>query len=399
MSIVMQPIIAYIYNRYGKASSTRDAVIELRFAYLNRQKYMSTGIRVYPKEWDSRHQRVINRMDAAILNKTLDKLMIEVRQVIYDMIEDAHIDIFAIPARLDAKRKKAGTFPDFVKERLPIHKHGQSPLRQKAYDRFFNFLDEYGKFRQFSDVNEHTILELDRYLQKKKMMASSRWANYHRFFNTFIRDAQKENLVTYNPYDRIRIDKGDDSQSIEKHLSAEELRKLRSASMPTERLDRVRDLFVFQCFTCMAYVDLANFSFDKVKVVDGKDMIFGQRGKTGIEYQIPLLRPAKDILDKYNGQLPAALTAKKKGRKGVMTNQQYNKALKEVVDAAGLGIHVTTHWARHTGATMLLNAGVEMDVIARVGGWSDTKVLRRIYAKLHPETVVKAVNKIEDKLV
>ena len=399
MSIVMQPVITYIYNRYGKASSIRDAVIELRFAYLNRQKYMSTGIRVYPKEWDSRHQRVINRMDAAILNKTLDKLMIEVRQVIYDMIEDGHIDIFAIPARLDAKRKKAGTFPDFVKERLPIHKHGQSPLRQKAYDRFFNFLDEYGKFRQFSDVNEHTILELDRYLQKKKMMASSRWANYHRFLNTFIRDAQKENLVTYNPYDRIRIDKGDDSQSIEKHLSAEELKKLRTAVMPSERLDRVRDLFVFQCFTCMAYVDLAAFSAEKVKVVDGKDMILGQRGKTGVEYQIPLLRPAKDILDKYDGQLPAALTAKRKGRKGVMTNQQYNKALKEVVEAAGLTIHVTTHWARHTGATMLLNAGVEMDVIAKVGGWSDTKVLRRIYAKLHPETVVKAVNNIEDKLV
>ena len=399
MSIVMQPVITYIYNRYGKASSIRDAVIELRFAYLNRQKYMSTGIRIYPKEWDSRHQRVINRMDAAILNKTHDKLMIEVRQVIYDMIEDGHIDIFAIPARLDAKRKKAGTFPDFVKERLPIHKHGQSPLRQKAYDRFFNFLDEYGKFRQFSDVNEHTILELDRYLQKKKMMASSRWANYHRFLNTFIRDAQKENLVTYNPYDRIRIDKGDDSQSIEKHLSAEELKKLRTAVMPSERLDRVRDLFVFQCFTCMAYVDLAAFSAEKVKVVDGKDMILGQRGKTGVEYQIPLLRPAKDILDKYDGQLPAALTAKRKGRKGVMTNQQYNKALKEVVEAAGLTIHVTTHWARHTGATMLLNAGVEMDVIAKVGGWSDTKVLRRIYAKLHPETVVKAVNNIEDKLV
>lgn len=399
MSIIMQPVITYIYNRYGKASSTRDAVIELRFAYLNRQKYMSTGIRVYPKEWDSKHQRVINRMDAAILNKTLDKLMIEVRQVIYDMIDDGHIDIFAIPARLDAKRKKAGTFPDFVKERLPIHKHGQSPLRQKAYDRFFNFLDEYGKFRQFSDVNEHTILELDRYLQKKKMMASSRWANYHRFLNTFIRDAQKENLVTYNPYDRIRIDKGDDSQSIEKHLSAEELRKLRSAVMPTERLDRVRDLFVFQCFTCMAYVDLAAFSAEKVKTVDGKDIIFGQRGKTGVEYQIPLLRPAKDILDKYDGHLPAALTAKKKGRKGVMTNQQYNKALKEVVEAAGLGIHVTTHWARHTGATMLLNAGVEMDVIAKVGGWSDTKVLRRIYAKLHPETVVKAVNEIENILI
>jgi len=205
--------------------------------------------------------------------------------------------------------------------------------------------------------------------------------------------------MTYNPYDRIRIDKGDDSQSIEKYLSSEELKQIRAAEMPTKRLDRVRDLFVFQCFTCMAYVDLASFSLDKVRVVDGKEMIFGRRGKTGKDYQIPLLRPAKEILDKYDGHLPAALTTKNKARKGVMTNQQYNKALKEVIDAAGLGIHVTTHWARHTGATMLLNAGVEMDVIAKVGGWSDTKVLRRIYAKLHPETVVKAVKVIEDKLV
>ena len=398
MSIIMQPVITFIYNRYKKASSTRKAVIELRAANKNRQKYMSTGIWVLPKEWDARHQRVINRMDAAILNKTLDKLMNEVRQVIYDMIEDGHIDIFAIPSRLDAKRKKAGTFLDFCRERAKIRKYGLSILRQKAYDRILQFLDEYGKFHSFSDVNEGNILELDRYLRKKKMMASSRWVNYHRFLNTFIIDAQKENLMTYNPYDRIHIDKGDDSQSIERCLSLKELRLLRSAAMPNERLDRVRDLFVFQCFTCMAYVDLADFSTNKVKVVDGKDMILGRRGKTGIEYQIPLLGPARQILDKYSGQLPPALTRRKKGN-GIMTNQQYNKVLKEVVQAAGLDIHVTTHWARHTGATMLLNAGVAMDVIAKVGGWSDTKVLRRIYARMHPETVAQAVNKIEDKLI
>ena len=399
MSIIMQPVITFIYNRYKKASPTRKAVIELRAANKNRQKYMSTGIWVLPKEWDARHQRVINRMDAAILNKTLDKLLNEVRQVCYEMIDDGNIDIFAIPARLDAKRKKAGTFPDFCRERAKIRKYGLSILRQKAYDRILQFLDEYGKFHSFSDVNEGNILELDRYLQKKKMMASSRWVNYHRFLNTFIIDAQKENLMMYNPYDRIHIDKGDDSHSIERCLSMEELRQLRSLPMPSDKLDRVRDLFVFQCYTCMAYVDLADFTINKVKVVDGKDIILGRRGKTGIEYQVPLLGPARQILDKYSGQLPTTLTRRKKGGNGIMTNQQYNKALKEVVQAAGMDIHITTHWARHTGATMLLNAGVAMDVIAKVGGWSDTKVLRRIYARMHPETVAQAVNEIESKLI
>ena len=94
MEGIRQPILTYIYNRYGKASPTHDAVIELRIAYKNKQKYLSTGIRLFPKEWQ--RGRVVNRLDAAILNKTLDKLMVDVRQVIYDMIDDGNIDIFAI---------------------------------------------------------------------------------------------------------------------------------------------------------------------------------------------------------------------------------------------------------------------------------------------------------------
>ena len=77
MDGIRQPILKYIYNRYRKASPTRDAVVELRIAYNNRQKYLSTGIRLFPKEWQ--RGRVVNRLDAAIINKTLDKLMNDVR--------------------------------------------------------------------------------------------------------------------------------------------------------------------------------------------------------------------------------------------------------------------------------------------------------------------------------
>ena len=67
MDGIRQPILKYIYNRYRKASPTRDAVIELRIAYNNKQKYLSTGIRLLPKEWQ--RGRVVNRLDAAIINK------------------------------------------------------------------------------------------------------------------------------------------------------------------------------------------------------------------------------------------------------------------------------------------------------------------------------------------
>ena len=67
--------------------------------------------------------------------------------------------------------------------------------------------------------------------------------------------------------------------------------------------------------------------------------------------------------------------------------------------AAGLRKHLTTHWARHTGATMLLNAGVQPEVIAVIGGWKDTKVLMKIYAKMREQTIIKAVNDVENKII
>ena len=384
--IIRLPILTIIYNRYKTASPSRNAVVELRIAYNKKQKYLSTGIFLLPKEWDDRNRCIINRTDAAILNKTLDKLVNEVRQVIYDMIDEGRIDIFAVPARMQAKKRRTITFLEFCQERATIRKYGLSLLRQKAWDRIVNFLSDYGKFGSFGDVNEPHIMELDRYLIKKKMMPSSRWNNYHRFLNSFIIDAQKEGLMLYNPYDRIRIERGDDSEAINKYLTSEELQLLRNAVLTDVKQDRARDLFVFSCYTCLSYVDLQAFDMKNVKERDGAKIYEGHRGKTSVEFTIPLLQPALDIIEKYGGKLP------------VYSNQRYNQHLHDVVEAVGITKPITTHWARHTGATILLNAGVPMNVIARIGGWKDTKVLRHIYAKMHPETVVAAVTEIEDKL-
>ena len=147
MDGIRQPILKYIYNRYRKASSTRDAVVELRIAFNNKQKYLSTGIRLFPKEWQ--RGRVVNRLDAAIINKTLDKLMNDVRQVIYEMIDDDRIDIFAIPAKLAAKRRKTMTFIEFFKEKAEIRKHGIGKIAQGRYDLVPRVLEDFGRITTF----------------------------------------------------------------------------------------------------------------------------------------------------------------------------------------------------------------------------------------------------------
>ena len=261
---VEMPVVGLVYNRYGRASATQDAVIEIRVYYEKKTKYMSTRIRVYPKEWQ--RGRVVGRIDAVILNKQLDKLLVDVRQVVYDMYDEGQIDIDAIPSRLMAKRKPNVTFLDFCEERTKIRKYGKAIDSQERYERFLRFLKGYGKIKTFFDLTEAKVMELDRYLKgQNNMKAKSRWNNYHRFLNSFILDAQKEGLLQLNPYDRVKIEKGSDYDGIEKYLTPEEFQKLRTATMPEARLERVRDLFVFHSYTCLSYHDLRVFDPKKIK--------------------------------------------------------------------------------------------------------------------------------------
>ena len=396
MEGIRQPILTYIYNRYGKASPKRDAVIELRIAFKNKQKYLSTGIRLLPKEWQ--RGRVVNRLDAAILNKTLDKLMVEVRQVIYDMIDDGNIDIFAIPVKLAAKRRKAMTFLEFYNEKAQIRKHGIGKVAQGRYDLVSRVLDEFGKITSFSDLTPNNIVAFDKFLTKKGVQATSRWHNYHKYIRRFIVEAMKEGFLERDPYDGVRLDHGNFEHSIEKFLTVSELKQLKDAKMPDERLERVRDLFVFQAYTCLSYTDLAHFDQNRIQEEDGKKVYHGQREKTNVRFTIPLLTPALEILERYNG-LPLSFATKKKKSGKIISNAKYNEFLKEMAEAAGLSQRLTTHWARHTGATMLLNAGVTPEAIAVVGGWKDTKVLMKIYAKMREKTVIQAVNDVEEKII
>lgn len=395
MEGIRQPILTYIYNRYKQASPKRDAVIELRISYNSKQKYLSTGIRLYPKEWQ--RGRVVNRLDAAILNKTLDKLMNDVRQVIYEMIDDGNIDIFAIPSKLAAKQRKAMTFIEYFREKAEIRKHGIGKIAQGRYDLVPRVLSEFGRITSFHELTPKNIVAFDKFLTKKGVQATSRWNNYHKFVRRFIKEAIRDGYMQNDPYDGVRLDHGSFDHTLEHCLKVEELKQLREAQMPCERLARVRDLFVFQCYTCLAYTDLEHFEKKRIQVEGGKKVYQGRRDKTDVRFTIPLLAPALEVLDRYNG-LPQSLTKRKKKSGKIISNPNYNEYLKEIAEPAGLPYRLTTHWARHTGASILLNAGVQPEVIAVVGGWKDTKVLMKIYANMREKTVIKAVNDVEDKI-
>lgn len=375
------PQVSFIYDRYKKASSTRKASVEMRIAYNYRQKYISTGIRLYPNQW--KNGKIVNCPDMLQISQVLDNMLTNVRQIIMEMLQQGEINISIIPDKLKELSVPMSDFYDFCNQRAEIRKYGKRKDTQERYNRFFRLFKTWGRIREFKDITDKNIILYDKYLESQGMKPYSKWNNFHRFLNSFILDAIDEGFLKRNPYKWVNIDKQKNSKGIERCLDPNEFRKIKKVMLPTKCLERIRDLFIFQTYTCLSYSDLRHFDSSMIQEIKGMNVYVGTRMKTNTTFTIPLLSPAIEIIHKYNGKLP------------VISNVKYNEYLKIVAQAAGIDKPVSSHWARHTGATLLLNEGIPMQIVSKICGHSSTKITEHVYAKLLDETVVDALSNID----
>jgi len=382
------PVLKFIFDRRKRASATKEGSIELQITFHRKAKFMASGIHVLPREW--KNGQVIGRSDALHLNSSLSVLMGNARRVVNELLEAGDLDLDEIPKRMKAKQEPKpvdkDAFINYCNERACVRMYGKTKDSQERYNRFMRFFQAWGGIKSFDDITEANIIEMDMVLAGKNLKDNSKWNNYHRFLNSFIMDAVDEGLIRRNPYKHVRINRDKESRSLWKHLTIEEFHKIEKVKLPTECLRQVRDVFVFQVYTCLSYVDLAAFDFTKIKKVKGRSVYSGTRGKTGQEFSFMLMKPAQDILNKYDGKLP------------IISNVKYNAYLKALAQHAGIDKELTSHWARHTGATLLLNMGVDMEVVAKVLGHSSTKITREVYAKLLDSTIYEAMKNVERKM-
>ena len=388
------PVFKFIFDRRGRASKNTEGSVELRITYKRKCYYVTTGVRVLKKHWKEPAQ-IVNRLDAYELQRTLDTFLTRARTLFNNMSEEGTLDIKTLTKTLSGKLQKessknfipAQSFIKFCEERAEVRKYGRSVDSCERYDRFLRWFKQWGVIQTFSDITDENILQMDGELVRKGMKPYSKWNNYHRFLNSFILDAKEAGFVSRNPYKWLNIAKEKSSGGLGKYLSPDEFRRISEVQPPTRELERARDVFVFQTWTCLSYVDLAAFDAGKLQRMNGRYVYVGKRGKTNQEFTFLLLKPAERILRKYNNHLP------------IVNNAKYNDNLKILAVMAGVDKPVSSHWARHTGATLLLNEGhMDMEVVAKVLGHSSTKITRQVYAKLLDETVVNAMSAMELKL-
>lgn len=377
------PTLKLMFDRRKRASATKEGAIELRITYDRQQRYITTGVRVLPKQW--RGGRIVNRVDAYEAQNTIDMFVAHARKVLNELMERGELDMKTVVAVISGKQKEKAKenvptqqeLLPYFRERTTIRAYGRSEDSKERYERFLRWFEKWGVMRTISDITEVNILKMDEALAATGMKPYSKWNNYHRFLNSFIIDAMDDGLMRRNPYKRIHIEKDKTSHGLEKYLTREEMDKIEGIELPTKYLEHARDLFVFQTYTCLSYADLANFDASNIVRVKGRPMYKGRRGKTKQEFVFLLLPKAIEILKRYGGELP------------MMSNVKYNQYLKMIAVMAGMKKSVSSHWARHTGATLLLNAGVGMEVVSKILGHSSPRMTREVYAKLLDETVMK----------
>ena len=381
------PTVSVVFDRRKKANNRTPGFIEIRVGYQYTRKYISTGLKVLPKNW--KNGRVTGVMEAKTMNQRIETMLNKVNDSVTALIEDGCFTMEKLTdmVSIDEKSEK-NNFLNYAHKRATIRTYGKSLDSIARYERFLKWLENWGQIVTFSDITDENIIKLDETLKCKNFKPYSIWNNYHRFLNSFILDAINDGLVKRNPYKWINIDKDKNSKALEKHLTREELTRIETVPMPTESLEKVRDLFVFQTYTCMSYVDMKNFKWEEVQQVDGNYVYSALRGKTKQRFTFMLLQPALAILRKYHYKLP------------IISNMKYNDYIKMVAAYANIKKPVSSHWARHTGATLLLNdGGISMEVVAKILGHSSPTMTRKIYAKLLDETIVKEMSKASGDIV
>ncbi len=242
------------------------------------------------------------------------------------------------------------------------------------------------------DVNHQFITGFEYYLKTTRKCAHNSAIKYVTNFKKIIRIAHANDWIEKDPFIHW---KGKLKIVDREFLTQEEIQKIIDKELRIERLDQVRDIFIFCCFTGLSYVDVKKLTKDDVVIgVDGKNWIKTRRTKTDTRSNIPILPIAQTIIEKYKDN---ELMKIKNVVLPVSSNQKMNAYIKEIADLCGIIKNLTFHLARHTFATTVtLSNGVPIESVSKMLGHTNLKTTQH-YAKILDMKVSKDMEILRNK--
>ncbi|WP_462224796.1 site-specific integrase [Flavobacterium sp.] len=388
----------------SKSNSKGLAPLRCRLTYRGRRKPFTIGLFINPNNWNSKKQLVhppneennITNSHLSLIKNKINQafLMLKIQEKEFD-VEDIY-NIFLgessksnksilqlFQEHNDKVEKLVGTdyaLPTFWKFRQA------KALLIEFIKNYFNKSDYL-----FDDLNLKFIQDYEFFLKTNKKLALATVNKTIQRFRKIVKVAISEDIIKSDPFILYKVTRAKKEIIF---LTKEELFNLENYNFAQSRLNIVKDLFVFCCYTGLAYNEMSNLKKEHIIVgFDKMEWIQMKREKTDRLLSIPLLPNAKAIIDKY--QLDDYLLPK-------LSNQKVNSYLKEISEIVGINKNLTHHVARKTFAsTVLLYNDVPMEIVSELLGHSSITITQESYGKVVQkkisETMIELKNKLKSK--
>lgn len=377
------------YLKKSKASASGTLPIYLRITIDGKRTEISTKRTIEIKKWSVEANKAIGRTeDIRELNAYLDSLVSKVYQCQRDLIQDnKEVTTETLKNKFLGIEEKQVTlinlFKDHNKQVEKLIGNGYSAGTLERYKTVCKHLQEFMKHTynvsdfRLNKINHKFITDFEFYLKSERECAHNTTIKYIKNFKKIVRIAIANDWIVKDPFLNYKVQLKEVKREF---LSEEEMQTMLDKDLHTHRLELVRDIFIFCCYTGLAYSDVKKLSKDSIVIgIDGDKWIKTNRTKTGTRSSIPLLPPALKILKKYEN---SPLSVSKGVLLPVLSNQKSNAYLKEIADLCGIKKNLTTHLARHTFATTVtLSNGVGIESVSKMLGHTSIKTTQH-YAKI-----------------
>ncbi|TSA37708.1 MAG: site-specific integrase [Porphyromonadaceae bacterium] len=389
------------YLKRQKVDANGEVPIFMRVTVNGIRAEIAIQRMIRPKEWDQAKGRSTSRsVKATQLNDYLQQCQNRVYEVQKEL---EHIDRDVTAASIKARYN--GADPDkkyflqeldgFINKKAElVGKEITKPTIQKyrmCYTHLQSFLKQEYKEKDIamSGFTYEVLTGFDHFLRAVKNQQPNTAVKTMRTLKGFIQFAENNEWINRNPFDKIKmslkpVDRG--------YLTIEELNLITDCTFKVERLQQVADVFIFCCYTGLAYSDVKELTPGHlIKLADGSWQVSKKRRKTKRQLSIPLLKTAQSLVEKYQKH-----PCRKLNRIfPVLSNQKMNAYLKEVGDLCGITKEISSHLARHTFATTVALANnMPIEVLSQILGHS-TIPMTQHYARMNTSRLTAEMKKLD----
>jgi len=394
-----------LYLRKSKKKKNGEAPIYLRITVNGIRAETPTGRSIDPDKWDPKLQMQKGKSEEArILNHFLDNVRLKVSQDV-NILNDKGAEFSAedLKNRFNGIKERPKTLLTVFEQHNQLlkqeegHKYSHSTVRQ--YNTTLTRVKEFiGVEYCVSDIllpelDPLFIRRFETHIRIKYKADHNTVMKYLKQLKKVIHFAMELGFLVTDPFTGHKTAFKETNRG---YLTAVELATIESKNFKIKRIDQVRDVFIFACYTGLSYGDLKALTNESISTgIDGKNWIIYEREKTGIRASIPLLPTAQSIIDKYRNDpecnaedmlLP------------VKSNQKLNSYLAEIEEICGIKKRLTMHLARHTFATTVtLSQGVPIETVSKMLGHTSLKTTQ-VYSKVVDTKISQDMNVLCNKL-